>query len=62
MTEYCERQGWEYEICEDAGISGETIDGRPGMLRLLELARTGKIQVALAVEMERFSRSTDLED
>ncbi len=62
LVEYCEHKGWEYEIYEDAGISGETIEARPAMLRLLEDAAARKFDVALAVEMERFSRSTDLFD
>ncbi len=62
LVEYCERQGWEYELFEDAGISGETIDARPAMVRLLEAARARRIQVALAVELERFSRSESLFD
>jgi len=62
LTEYCERQGWESKIYEDAGISGETLDARPAILQLLEDARAGRIQVAVAVEMERFSRSESLFD
>lgn len=62
LAEYAERQGWEYEIYEDAGISGETLDARPEMLRLLHDARAGCVQVAVAIEVERFSRSQDLLD
>lgn len=28
-------RGWDHTIYEDAGISGETLDERPGMLALL---------------------------
>ncbi|HLW47677.1 MAG TPA: recombinase family protein [bacterium] len=62
LVELAERQQWAYEVYEDAGISGETLDARPAMLRLLEDARAGRIQVAVAVEMERFSRSESLFD
>ena len=62
LAEYAERQDWEYEIYEDPGISGETLDARPEMLRLLHDARAGCVQVAVAIEMERFSRSQDLLD
>jgi len=62
LVECAERQGWEYKVYEDAGISGETLGARPAMLRLLEDARAGRIQVAVAVEMERFSRSESLFD
>ena len=62
LAEFCERQGWQYEVYEDAGISGETISARPAMQRLLRDAQAKAFGVALAVEVERFSRSTDLFD
>jgi site-specific DNA recombinase len=62
LVEHAERQGWAWEVYEDAGISGETLDARPAMLRLLEDARSRRVQVALAIEMERFSRSESLFD
>jgi site-specific DNA recombinase len=62
LTEHCERNGWSCTIYEDAGISGETISARPAMQKLLRDAEAKRFDVALAVEMERFSRSTDLFD
>lgn len=62
LTDYAERQGWDYEVYEDVGISGETIAARPNMQRLLHDAQAKRFNVALAVEMERFSRSTELVD
>ncbi len=62
LTEYCERQGWTFTLYEDAGISGETIEARPAFRKLLKDAEAKRFDVALAVEMERFSRSTDLFD
>jgi site-specific DNA recombinase len=62
LTEHCERNGWPCTIYEDAGISGETISARPDMQRLLRDAEAKRFDVALAIEMERFSRSTDLFD
>lgn len=62
LTDFCKQKGWDYEIYEDAGISGETIDARPEMIKLLEDARAKKFDVALAIEFERFSRSEDLFD
>jgi len=62
LTEFAERQGWEYEVYEDAGISGETLDARPAMLKLLDDARHGRVRAAIAIEMERFSRSESLFD
>lgn len=62
LTDYATQQGWKYELYEDAGISGETLAARPAMRRLLEDAKAGRIQVAVSVEMERFSRSESLFD
>lgn len=62
LVEFCERQGWTYELYEDAGISGETLDARPAMVRLLDDARHSRVDVVVAVEMERFSRSESLFD
>jgi site-specific DNA recombinase len=62
LTEHCERQGWTFTLYEDAGISGETIEARPAFRKLLKDAEAKRFDVALAVEMERFSRSTDLFD
>ncbi len=62
LTEYAKQQGWQFEVFDDAGISGETLDARPSMLRLLKEAQAGRLEVALAVELERFSRSQDLFD
>jgi DNA invertase Pin-like site-specific DNA recombinase len=59
LTEHCDRQGFAYTIYEDAGLSGETIAARPAMRRLLSDAARGTFEIALAVEMERFSRSRD---
>lgn len=62
LSEYCDRQEWTQTVYEDAGISGETIAARPAMKRLLVDVAEGKLDVVLAIEMERFSRSQDLED
>ena len=42
---------------EDAGLSGATIDGRPGMKALLRSVRAGEVDVVLTAEWERLSRS-----
>jgi site-specific DNA recombinase len=62
LADYCQSKGWRAKFYVDEGISGETIAARPAMQRLLSDARAGRLDVALAVEMERFSRSTDLFD
>jgi site-specific DNA recombinase len=64
LVEFCEAHDppWTYTIFRDGGISGETLDARPDMQRLLQDVREGKFDVVIGVEMERFSRSTDLFD
>ena len=45
------------EIIEDAGISAKNLN-RPGMHRLLELARTRQIQAVIVLKLDRMFRST----
>lgn len=45
------------EIIEDAGISAKNLN-RPGMHRLLELARTKQIQAVIVLKLDRMFRST----
>jgi site-specific DNA recombinase len=59
----CVRNGWTApEWFEDRGISGETIDERPAFCRLLDALRAGRVDLVLAVEWERFSRSQHARD
>src|SRR5215212_2170993 len=57
LTEYTARQGWEVvEAIEDAGDSGAD-PNRPGLLRILELAEGGKIDLVLSWKRDRLFRS-----
>ena len=56
---YCQREkiilAREYE---DAGISGSDIQNRPGLLRLLEDAKTGQIKRVIIAKLDRIARDT----
>lgn len=62
LTEYCQRNQYEYEIYEDAGISGETIEDRPAIKRLLADIPNVNYNIVLVIELERLSRSEELLD
>lgn len=56
LIEYCERQGWPYQIYDEGAMSGEHLLDRPVMIQMLNEIRAGKYQVCLAIETTRFSR------
>ena len=57
LTEYVARQGWTiYDEYVDDGISGVSFD-RPGVQRLLDDAKTGKINVIVCKDLSRFGRN-----
>ncbi|MBI2973034.1 MAG: recombinase family protein [Armatimonadetes bacterium] len=62
LIEHCQRQGWDYKVFSDPGISGETLDQRPGIQQLLKEVAAGGYGMVLSVELERFSRSQSLFD
>ena len=62
LADYCKRDGHSAEFFVDAGISGETIAARPEFQRLLREVETGKFDVVLAVDADRYSRASDLTD
>ncbi len=62
LTEYCQREGHSAEFFVDAGISGETISARPELQRLLREVKSGKFDLVLAVDADRYSRASDLSD
>ncbi|MGO9120487.1 MAG: recombinase family protein [Desulfomonilaceae bacterium] len=45
------------EIVEDAGLSGKSISGRPGIQRVLELVRTGKVDNVVIFKLDRMARN-----
>lgn len=62
LIEYSTSQGWEYKIYDEGAGSGENLENRPQMMRLLKDAKDGKFNVCLVIELERLSRDEDLFD
>ena len=57
LTNYVKEQGWTiYDEYVDDGISGVTFD-RPGVQRLLDDAKDGKINLILCKDLSRFGRN-----
>lgn len=54
------REGWDIvEVYQDAAISGASIRGRAGMLRLLDDARAGRFDILCAEALDRISRDQE---
>lgn len=45
------------EVIEDAGISAKNLN-RPGVQRVIDLARTGKVEAVIVFKLDRMFRST----
>lgn len=57
LTDYIKEQGWIiYDEYVDDGISGTTFD-RPGVQRMLDDAKTGKINLIICKDLSRFGRN-----
>ena len=57
LTNYVTEQGWNIvDIYVDDGFSGTNFD-RPGVTRLLEDAKTGKINLIIVKDLSRFGRN-----
>lgn len=55
LIEYCNKNGYDYEIFEDAGISGKSINKRKELQRLLNNLQN--FDVVLCYKLSRISRS-----
>lgn len=55
-----EARGWDLQIYVDAGISGETIEARPAMQRLLASVRAGEVDIVACKAIDRLCRSQKL--
>lgn len=54
----CARRGWHLVgIREDAGASGKSVDGRPGLQEALTAADSGAVQGLVVAKLDRLSRS-----
>jgi len=62
LTEYAESQGWKYTIYDEGSGSGENLENRPQMMKMLKDARDGKFNICLVIELERLLRDEDLFD
>ena len=57
LTKYCTEQGWNIvDTYVDDGYSGTSFD-RPAVTRLLEDAKTGKINLIIVKDLSRFGRN-----
>lgn len=57
LTSYVEEQGWTiHDEYVDDGYSGTDFN-RPGIQRMLEDAKTGKINLIICKDMSRFGRN-----
>lgn len=52
------RRGWELvAIQEDAGASGKSLSGRPGLMAALETVENGEAEALVVAKLDRLSRS-----
>ena len=57
LTNYVREQGWTiYDEYVDDGISGTSFD-RPGVQRMLDDAKNGKINLIICKDLSRFGRN-----
>ena len=57
LKNICLRNNWDYDLYQDLGISGETIDARPKIIEMLNNCKKGIYQRVLVVDQDRLSRS-----
>jgi len=53
----CLKNNWDYDLYQDLGISGETIEARPKIKELLSNCKKGIYHRVLVVDQDRLSRS-----
>lgn len=59
ITDYCRLNDLDLtEIIEDAGLSGKSVDGRPGIQRAIELACSGDVHAVVVYKLDRLARNT----
>ena len=57
LNKICVKSNWDYDLYKDLGISGETIEARPGIKKLLNNCKKGIYDKVLVVDQDRLSRS-----
>jgi len=58
LERHAERSGARLRLFVDAGASGGSRNGRPGLAALLEAARSGAVDSVAVVRLDRLARST----
>lgn len=58
IATYCDLHDLELiEVIEDAGLSGKSIAGRPGIQRVLDMVDTGKVHNVVVLKLDRLARN-----
>ncbi len=57
LKNICMKNNWDYDLYQDLGISGETIDARPKIIEMLNNCKKGIYHRVLVVDQDRLSRS-----
>lgn len=58
ITSYCDLNDLELvEIVEDAGLSGKSVSGRPGIQKVMEMVRLKQIQNVVIFKLDRLARN-----
>ena len=58
LTDYCRGHGWNIVgVYDDDGISGLKMDTRPGLQRMLNDIRMGKIDLVITKDTSRLARN-----
>jgi site-specific DNA recombinase len=56
---YCQEKGYlVVAVCQDEGISGAEVERRPGLQKILELARTRQIDGVVVDDLDAWPAST----
>src|SRR4051812_11038212 len=58
LRAHAARRGWEtVDYLTDAGASGKSMAGRPGLARAIDLVTTGQADALAVAKLDRLSRS-----
>jgi len=57
LKNICRKNNWDYDLYQDLGISGETIEARPRMIELLNNCKKGNYKKVLVVDQDRLTRN-----
>jgi DNA invertase Pin-like site-specific DNA recombinase len=57
LVAFAETEGWPWDVFEDPGVSGETLD-RPGLMKMFQAIDRGDVGGVLVVDESRLGRTT----